>query len=1252
MKSKSKIGLVLLLILLLLAGAAFVLPLCIDLNQFRAVVQKKASSALKADVSLESLDFKWLPLPHVLLFYVKAVNQDIDLEAPYMSVYPNWRQLFAGKFTFSRIVLHDPDLFIKGTGFLKKGREGHKAPSLGTIVIHHGGLRISGSKVCGRFLCEKKDLVLNEIEGSLDLNDNRVEWEIRFAPSFAAELSSAGSFSLDSRAYAAEINLSKWRPHTLFLKSWKKYGIRPVDSMVNLHAKIRGTLQGAFSASLTGDMPCFTTHPKEKEIIFSCGYFKTDIHKKDDSLWAHIDQLYLEDPPITLSGRVEVDLPGENDSRPRLKIELTGSDADIAAVRSKALGLFGRHKDVREVFDIVRGGKAIYAKGFFEGTPDQLSKIENYRLEAMVKEADVKIPKVDLRLKKCQGDIRIDKAILTGTDLKGTLGGSSFHNGLLELGLKGRDKMLKAEFDADALVPDIIPILKKVIKDRDFQKEFALFQGLKGRALGRVKLGNSVKHIRPWVDVRQINCSGRYARFSWPFQIKKGRAVVTANSVSWKGVAGTAGLHRISGTSGKVTWGKGKDIFLNISHFRGSLDSSSLLSELNGYEKVRKELKQIVTNSSGRLLIKNASLRGPAKRPREWRYSVTGRAKDLSFVSPMLPAKVFTKGYSFNATQKRIKGGPGPVRLAAGDFNLEIDYRHADFKPKALELELNGRPDSVLLSWVKEKGWIPEPYFPRLPQRLDRLHVQWKKKERYVLVETKALYGEPQGNISVDLALSHEPDFLSIKALHIESSKDNAHLQLTNRGTLVKAVWSGALNGSTVDGILENNILLKGGLAGTLEVECDYSADSPEFNFNGSIELHDFSWIWGVDPVLKIVEGRMHGSGRRVNVSDVRIGVGKGEALAAGSFELKGKRVVMDIKAESDHLSFKDIDLFLSSFSAQKKDKKESLLQLTGSVRFHLGQFDWEYKGGDNQGEKPHVYKFKEVAGAAEVLEKEHVDVEVEKAWLCGIKLSGKCINRAGRQKFNFTFYLPQEKNRHFDELLACLGFEQDLIEGKVALSGWINGSPDNWTGGEINLVSSDGTLRKLTLLAKLFSLLNVTDLFSSRGLPDLFTEGLKYSEMGMHGIVRENKIVFDNIYVKGQGLNMFASGEMNMATMDLNGVILVSPFKTIDAIVSKVPLVSMIIPGEGGAVFSVPVKVTGHFKDPKLDIMPARAVTGTIKNILMNTIKFPWKILNFSGNNADRKAKKGAAVKPSRPAVPVPKGEDNEDHELGIDID
>ncbi len=1223
MKQIGKKKIVALMIFLLLAVIVYLLPHAIDVNRFRSIVENRASGALKADISLKGLEFRWTPLPHILIFDVKAENKDIELDAPYIGLFPKWSSLLTGKLHVSQIVLNAPSLFIKGTGFLKKDESGKKSPPLGKVIIHHGSLRMSGKDVCSKILCEKKDLIFKEIDGSIELAADNVKWDIEFEPSFAAEFRSAGTYFLDKKVYTAQVNISQWRPHALFLKAWEKYGLKPVDSMVNLQAKVRGTVNGAMSVSLSGDMPCLTARPKNKEIMFSCGYFKMDVHKRHKEIWAHIDQLYLEDPAISLSGKVEARLPERKGAKPFLKAELTANDADIASIRSKALSLFGRHKDVREVFAIVRGGKAIYAKILFEGTADKVSKVENYRLEALVKDAGIKIPKVDLHLKGCEGDIKIDKAILTGTDLRGETGGSSFKNGTLELALKGRDKMLKAEFDAHAQVEDVVPILKKVIKDEKFQQELSLFEGLKGKASGRVWLGNSVKHLRPQINVKKLECKGSYKRFSWQVAIKKGQATITGNSVAWKGVAGRAGRHEVYDTSGKVTWGKGKDIFLNIKSLSATLDGAALLSELNDYESIRKELKKVVTKANGSVTIRKARLKGPAKRPKEWSYSIPGTAKKVTFSSPMLPDEVFLYHYPFHATHRRIKGGASKLRLAQQDYNLAVDFLHKDFKPLKLDLSLSGSPGPVLLKWVKEKKWIPEAYFPRCPEKIEDLHVLWKKGEKYLSVETRAYFPSAGGTISVDLSLAHKPDFLHLKRLHISSSKDSATLELTAKGSLVKASWSGSLRGTTVDEVLEKNILLKGGLAGEARVVCDYSASSPNLDFNGSLELRNFSWIWGVEPSLTIYRGRLDGSGSVIHLVNGQIGVGKGRAQVEGVFRLKGAAIFMDLESQADQLTFKDLELFLSSFNSKGKKKEGPYVSVTGKVKFQLGQFSWPFKGKDREVEEPKVYNFQNVIGAAQLLGHGEVKVDVDQAQLCAIDLKGNWLQKGSEEQLDFTFYLPHEKKQRFEKLLSCLGFEQDLMEGDVAFSGSIKGRPGRWSGGEINLVSRDGTLRKLTLLAKLFSLLNVTDLFSSRGLPDLFTEGLKYSELGLHGVVQDNKMIFDNIYVKGQGLNMYASGELDMASFDLNGLILVSPFKTIDAIVSKVPLVSMIIPGESGAVFSVPVKVTGHFKDPKLDIMPARAVTGTIKNILMNTLKFPWKILNFSGNNKNEKAGK-----------------------------
>ncbi|RPI54914.1 MAG: hypothetical protein EHM49_02570, partial [Deltaproteobacteria bacterium] len=136
-------------------------------------------------------------------------------------------------------------------------------------------------------------------------------------------------------------------------------------------------------------------------------------------------------------------------------------------------------------------------------------------------------------------------------------------------------------------------------------------------------------------------------------------------------------------------------------------------------------------------------------------------------------------------------------------------------------------------------------------------------------------------------------------------------------------------------------------------------------------------------------------------------------------------------------------------------------------------------------------------------------------------------------------------------------------------------------------------------------------DLFSQNGLPDLFIKGFPFSQMDIKGTIKDNNLIIDYAIIKGKGLNLFGSGTIDLDHMDADMIILVAPLKTIDTMVSKVPLIGKAIGGKGAAIVAFPIKIKGQIKDPEVTVLSPDAVGGAMIDLVKNTLMLPFHILS-----------------------------------------
>ena len=107
--------------------------------------------------------------------------------------------------------------------------------------------------------------------------------------------------------------------------------------------------------------------------------------------------------------------------------------------------------------------------------------------------------------------------------------------------------------------------------------------------------------------------------------------------------------------------------------------------------------------------------------------------------------------------------------------------------------------------------------------------------------------------------------------------------------------------------------------------------------------------------------------------------------------------------------------------------------------------------------------------------------------------------------------------------------------------------------------------------------------------------------------IIRDNRLVITKCVIRGEGLNLFAKGNMELDTLYSDFTVLIAPLKTLDAIVGSMPLVGPAVGGKNTALVAIPVGVKGNIANPEVTILPAQAVGEGIVTLVQETFKRLW---------------------------------------------
>ncbi len=208
---------------------------------------------------------------------------------------------------------------------------------------------------------------------------------------------------------------------------------------------------------------------------------------------------------------------------------------------------------------------------------------------------------------------------------------------------------------------------------------------------------------------------------------------------------------------------------------------------------------------------------------------------------------------------------------------------------------------------------------------------------------------------------------------------------------------------------------------------------------------------------------------------------------------------------------------------------------------------------------------------------------------------------------------------KNINDLLSLYP-EKDLPlrgRGNVNLAlKWQGKTYDQWRrslGGWLKFAFEQGKLLRFTTLANIFSLLNVSQLFSFN-LPDLSTEGLSYDQLSGRFEVKEGVLTSDDILLRGPAMNIAAAGSISLPRRWVDMEVSVQPLQTVGKTIAMIPIIGYIITGEGKTLIAMRFSVKGPFGSAKVESIPFTGLVSKSGQILKRLITTPVRILSWPG--------------------------------------
>ncbi len=1198
------------LIILLVIGFFVGVPYYIGKDSTRQIITDYIETTYKVRLKADSLHWNWLPAPHLSVYDVKLAHEHgLICTLPQLKIYPDLGKLFIGKIQPQRLDLQRPHFILKPTLFQKRLEE--LPIPITDIHMEEASLDLDSPAINNL-----PALSLDLNKGALELKHlaGRLHLTLEAQASCAEKISFKGRYNPSTKHYSASTNLKHFNLDKLIRSAPDFFS--PLTSTVNMQWSCSGVRGQGLQGSFQGDIPAFTIHFNHDKAEQDSGKPQTDfrfrkanfdLEKNKDGIFLTANDISLAQPDCALTGTVNRLSGNEN---PVYQLDLKGTQIDLNDIRQGLLNVLGGNKTTREVCNIVRGGKAAEATYRFEGEVADFKDIKNMEIGVDVTTSEIMVPGINLHLKQTSGPISIDDGVLTGQGLKTTLSNSLGESATIAVGLTPKNDLFQLEIDLDADISELPNVLFHLIDREHFRQEIKKFQG-QGRARAHLSMGDKLTDFHTGIVLNDgSEAVITYDRFYWPIIFKKGHIYVDQN-IGIRDCVLESGPHHIANISGTLSRHKGDDPRLNITEVTAELDGSDILSYLRRYPKIGKIIDPHLTSIKGIIAINDSQLAGPLFNPQKWKYLLDFRLNNNRITSPHLSGSVDIESARVQLQEDHLSLEDADINYKQSPLHINAELDHNQFSKWQGNLTLSGFMNGALADWLGQSTSLPSAYMPVTPCKID----SFKLEQLANKLDIQGRISRKKDNnevIGLDFNLVRKASKIRRLRIQFTTPTDGAvfTMQRANAQEKTTLNWQGTLKDDTLTTLFADLPLQIGRIQGNFHIVLLPAPGLLEAN--GYLKTEDLQWK-DTPPYTVIKDMHVTGKDRLITIEDMKLAYNGEEAEVTGDIEITDRQPEIQLALSSSFLSRNNVADFTDKFLAAREDiadffpRNHGEIEFKSSIEVDCSTFMFTVPGKQNG--KARTLIINPLQGRGHSTDRGFI-FELDNSGFCGLKLEGSLWHSGDQLRIReIRGSNPANRIVRFENTLPCLDIEDSIIQGSFTTDFFIGKENEKYDNGRIVIHSSNGKILKWGLLAKIFQVVNITDLGKF-----LEGSGFNYDRLTGEGHIANNILTIDKAELKGHGLDLLARGTINLEKMSMDVMVFLVPLKTIDTILSKIPLVGRLIQGREGHIVTIPIGVKGKVADPAVTTLPPKAVGQGAINFIRDTISFPIDIIPRQG--------------------------------------
>lgn len=200
-----------------------------------------------------------------------------------------------------------------------------------------------------------------------------------------------------------------------------------------------------------------------------------------------------------------------------------------------------------------------------------------------------------------------------------------------------------------------------------------------------------------------------------------------------------------------------------------------------------------------------------------------------------------------------------------------------------------------------------------------------------------------------------------------------------------------------------------------------------------------------------------------------------------------------------------------------------------------------------------------------------------------------------------------------YQQLLKKRGLITGTLHGDFYLEGEVGKEFLKTSVGGFSIETKDGILRKFPVLGKIFSLLNVSQIFTLQ-LPDMARDGMPFERLTGNFALRQGILTTEDLFVKSPAMNLSVVGSLDIPGENLDMVLGIKPLRTVDKIVTSIPLAGWVLTGEEKALVTIHFRIHGNPDQAEIEAVPITSLSEKVFGIFRRTFNLPGKVIDDVG--------------------------------------